>query len=444
LRQADNRGRTIYVECTCTYLYGGNSGIQRVVRNIVNNCKQVGEELGIRCQPIISTGNSFVEIDGIGLRGRMFYTLGTGAWGVINSPDRRRFRFPPLDVLMNSPLVGEIRAFILRRLKLIGEHFSRLVSRCSHRVVDMREGDILLLLDSSWHVPLWGAVRLAKEKLAKVGIVVYDLIPVRMPEHCDRQLVKVFRDWLSKASDCADFFLTISDAVKTELTKLLTSQHGRGVDVNSRVRSFRLGANLDQAHPEGRIRKGLVDIFEKHGNGKPYLMVSTIEPRKNHEFVLDAFDRVWREGIDVRLMIVGKIGWLCSGILKRIRKHARRQKQLFMFNDLNDAELSYCYEKARALVFASKYEGFGLPIIEALHKGLVVMASDIPVHREVGRDYCRYFGLDSPLSLAKMIIDCETGGTSPPTKTPGDFTWPNWRQSCRELVTHVASISETH
>jgi alpha-1,2-rhamnosyltransferase len=172
-------------------------------------------------------------------------------------------------------------------------------------------------------------------------------------------------------------------------------------------------------------------------------MVSTIEPRKNHDYLLDAFDRVWSKDIRVPLVIVGKVGWMCEPIVKRIETHCQWQKQLFMFNDLNDAELSYCYKVSKALVFPSQYEGFGLPIVEALNENLIVLASDIPVHREVGGEYCRYFDLSSPESLANLILDYEKNGYLPPARPPDSFTWLDWKESCLELIRKAFELAES-
>ncbi|MEM8119924.1 glycosyltransferase, partial [Morganella morganii] len=97
-----------------------------------------------------------------------------------------------------------------------------------------------------------------------------------------------------------------------------------------------------------------------------FLMVSTIEPRKNHGYLLDAFERAWAQGSQARLCIAGRIGWKCEALVERVRQHPELNKRLFMFNDLSDKSLEYAYSHAASLVFPSYVEGFGLPLVEAM------------------------------------------------------------------------------
>ncbi len=434
--------RRLYIECTCTYLHGGNSGIQRVVRSIVNCCKQVGKKEGVRCQPVVCTADRFVMVRNVDIRGRLFYTASMR----LRDFARRLNRFMPpvflFTFLRSSRLVGELRAAAGKILKRLSKPVLNYISRMLHKKVEFEEGDILLLLDSSWHIPIWDGVLQAREKGARVGVVVYDLIPIHLPQTCDQHLVRVFRGWLPTALSCADFFITISNAVGDELQAYLRSAFSAAGGDKVRSGAFRLGADLDRARRGAKKREHVLEVLTRPGMPRPYLTVCTIEPRKNHEYLLDAFNRVWSEGVRAPLVIVGKIGWLCDHIIERIRTHPQWQNLLFMFNDLNDAELSYCYKISKALVFPSKYEGFGLPIVEAFREKLMVFASDIPVHREVGSEYCRYFDLNSPRSLAKLIVNYEKNGYLPPAKSLDSFNWPDWKQSCRELIQKALDLAE--
>src|SRR5690606_41287928 len=97
--------------------------------------------------------------------------------------------------------------------------------------------------------------------------------------------------------------------------------------------------------------------------------------------LLYASELLWAEGQDAVLCFVGKIGWKTKQLNEHLRQHPQQSKQLFMWNDLSDRELEYCYMNARSLVFPSYLEGFGLPLVEAMQRGLPAMASDIPVFR---------------------------------------------------------------
>ena len=132
---------------------------------------------------------------------------------------------------------------------------------------------------------------------------------------------------------------------------------------------------------------------------------------------------------------------MCKSIVQRIRTHAENGNRLFMLNYVNDHELAYCYDHAKALIFPSSHEGFGLPIVEALNRKLAVMASDIPVHREVGANRCVYFSLDSPENLAQLIIQYEKEGVLRGIESTESLHWPNWSESCREMIEMTVKLA---
>ena len=166
-------------------------------------------------------------------------------------------------------------------------------------------------------------------------------------------------------------------------------------------------------------------------------MVSTIEPRKNHVYLLDAFDLLWAENTDAALCFVGKIGWKNEQLIERIRRHPQLGKRLFMWNDLNDRELEYCYLNARSLLFPSHVEGFGLPLVEAMQRKLPVMASDIPVFREIGGDAMAYFELSDPANLARLVRHYESSGAFPVEGDMSQWKWLTWKESTGQLISRV-------
>lgn len=121
-------------------------------------------------------------------------------------------------------------------------------------------------------------------------------------------------------------------------------------------------------------------------------------------------------------------------ILSRIKQHPRYQSHLFVLHNLDDASLIHCYRHARAVIFPSIVEGFGLPIIEALLLGTKTFASDIPIHREVGRDQCEYFRIDRPIALAEVLEAWESQLDREGTLTQACITPTSWRESAREIV----------
>jgi alpha-1,2-rhamnosyltransferase len=110
-----------------------------------------------------------------------------------------------------------------------------------------------------------------------------------------------------------------------------------------------------------------------------------------------------------------------------------------MFNGINDKSLEYAYSNARALVFPSYAEGFGLPLVEAMQRGLPAMASDIPVFREIGGDFMAYFDLNDPQTLAEHIRTFETMGQFPAARPVSEWQWVDWNGAARQLISGTLS-----
>jgi alpha-1,2-rhamnosyltransferase len=270
--------------------------------------------------------------------------------------------------------------------------------------------------------------------------MLYDLVPVLLPEMCVPELVASFENWMEHAVRQAGFFVCISKAVAEECRRHLELRFPGLRHQQVVYGSIRLGAELDLAPSGNAIRTPVRGLFEAPGRPGPYLVVGTIEPRKNHWYLLDAFDSAWTQDPDASLCIVGKKGWKCDHVLKRIARHPQLGRRLFMFNDLSDGELRYCYGKARAVILPSLAEGFGLPVVEALSLGCRVWASDIPVFREVGGEYCLYFDLRSPQSLAELIRRDGRGKLAGTPRPLAEFHWPDWEESCRELLQKILEL----
>ncbi|MBI5723885.1 MAG: glycosyltransferase family 4 protein [Planctomycetes bacterium] len=427
------RPKRILLECTWTYLHEINTGIARVVRGIVRNAPQLCEQYGIACQPVIIRADGFQAVGSLP-------SAGSGPAGgmekkIISLISRAAGTAPGFNYFLTRTSPGR---FILKLgggiVKTAKEIVLSLLPRGGH--VEVSPDDLVVMLDSSWKACPWDYIARLRKNGAVVAAVLYDMLPVRFPGSFYPDLVDVYRNWLSRACGHHDFFMAISGATRDDFLRYMSKNTGS--PRAPRVEVFPLGADLHGSLASGAVRPVFQDVFR--GGSRPFLIVCTLEPRKNHAFLLDAFDLAWKEGVDARLVIVGKIGWMCEPLVERIRKHPQFGRNLFMFNDAGDAEVAFAYENARAMVFPSVAEGFGLPIIESLSRGLPVLASDIPVHREVGGQYCTYFSLFSPRELADLLIRClkqENFLKAPP---PGQFKWTTWQESTRMFLEKILRV----
>ena len=158
--------------------------------------------------------------------------------------------------------------------------------------------------------------------------------------------------------------------------------------------------------------------------------------------MVEAFTDYWEQGGKGSLVLAGRAGWLCEKIVTTIEQHPQFGRRLFWYQDATDAEVQFMYRKARALVFPSLAEGFGLPIVESLHQGTEVLASDTPIHREVGGENITYFSLQNHQELVRRLH--ETASTDAPTGLQNLDLVPNWRKSVRQLLSDVIHLAEQH
>ena len=133
------------------------------------------------------------------------------------------------------------------------------------------------------------------------------------------------------------------------------------------------------------------------------LMVSTLEPRKNHLGLLAAWEQLRDAGHpDLHLVLVGMLGWDNKAILRKLLPWVARG-QVHVLEDVPAADLRLLYRHASVTVCPSFGEGFGFSGVEAMHCGGVVAASDLPVHREVYGDAAEYFNPYSSRDLAQAL-----------------------------------------
>lgn len=356
-RTSGARARRIFLECTTTWAYGGNTGIQRVVRNFINHARSVGVALGIHCQPAVWKDSRWEFIADLYPEP----AVGTEDEPLGSTLLKRARRVASVSPYPLRNLLFENRTKSLLRSAVfsVGDFLTVCRRRTRGSEFQFQPGDVLFLLDSTWHMPIWPGVSHARRQGARVGIMLYDLVPVLLPEMCVSELVASFENWIKHAVRHADFFVCISRAMAEE------SQRHLGLHFPDLQRgkvafdSIRLGAALDLAASTAEIRPAVTKVFGTLDRPRPYLSVGTIEPRKNHWYLLDAFDLAWSRSAAVTLCIVGKKGWKCDHVLERIERHPQRGRRLFMFNDLSDGELKYCYRKACAAILPSLAEGFG-------------------------------------------------------------------------------------
>jgi glycosyltransferase involved in cell wall biosynthesis len=122
-----------------------------------------------------------------------------------------------------------------------------------------------------------------------------------------------------------------------------------------------------------------------------FLFVGTLEPRKNIVQLIKGFNQFLTEtSMNYKLFLVGKMGWLSDDIMNTLNAYPDIKSNIVMIGYVTNEELSEYYSGAKALLFPSSYEGFGLPILEAMEHEIPVITCSNSSLREVGGDAAYY------------------------------------------------------
>ncbi|MDD1650662.1 MAG: glycosyltransferase family 4 protein, partial [Methylococcaceae bacterium] len=269
--------------------------------------------------------------------------------------------------------------------------------------IDYAPGDVFFGLDLQPQVQTAkaGFYQRLRQQGVRVKFLVHDLLCIQQPEHFEPGAAEGFSAWLRAVGEC-DGAICVSKTTADELAgwmkgygwkrlrQFSVDWNHNGGDVEHAAASLGLPANADQ----------VLDTLKQRPS---FLMVGTLEPRKGHAQVLDAFEQLWQEGSDVNLVIVGKQGWMVDKLVERLCAHPELDQRLFWLDGISDEYLERVYAASTCLIAASYGEGFGLPLIEAAQHKLPIIARDIPVFREVGGEHALYFVGNAPEALAQAV-----------------------------------------
>jgi glycosyltransferase involved in cell wall biosynthesis len=219
--------------------------------------------------------------------------------------------------------------------------------------------------------------RLRKQSEFKFISVIYDLIPLNLPQYVVPFYVDLLAEYFGELLWTSDGCLCISETTRQDLIEYFDRN---GVSP-PKARSFPLGSELRRLDAEVESPAALI-------NKKYVLYVSTIEPRKNHRVVYEAWCHALLNGAidadECRLVFVGIPGWNTAELLHEIRANPLTSGTVVIMSNVSDTLLASLYCNCAFVVFPSFYEGFGLPLAEALGYGKVCVTSGAGALREIG------------------------------------------------------------
>jgi glycosyltransferase involved in cell wall biosynthesis len=230
---------------------------------------------------------------------------------------------------------------------------------------------------------------------ARSVVSVHDLIFKRYPQYYPAWDRRIYDAKSRAACEAADHIIAVSHQTRNDLLEFYDIPPEKVSVIYSIVDpSFFTSSSTDSLLKTKNSFR-LPDKF--------ILYVGTIEKRKNLLTLVKAFSEIKGE-TDARLIVVGKPKSYKASVTDYLSQHQLQNDVLFLENVATD-QLRNIYQLASIFVYPSFYEGFGLPISEALALGVPVIASDIPVLKEAGGDAARYTDPDDAFAMADTILN---------------------------------------
>ncbi len=261
-------------------------------------------------------------------------------------------------------------------------HCHTVISNENHMIGDLWENTYLPRSLKSrgidvFHGPAF-MIPLYKRDLKTVATI-HDIVAYILPRTIPMKYSLYMKALIGQVVKRADRIISVSESTKRDLVRWLGAPEGKITVVPQGV-----GKEFHPALPDDN---GGELVREKFGIRGDYLLfVGNLEPRKNLIRIMHAFEMARdRAGRDLQLVICGKKGWLYDDILAAYQR-IRRDSEIILTNYVNEADRLRLYQNARTFLFPTLYEGFGMPVLEAMACGAPVITSNVSSFPEICGD----------------------------------------------------------
>ncbi|PZO35886.1 MAG: hypothetical protein DCF19_22895 [Pseudanabaena frigida] len=429
----------IFLDCTHTAKHTyKNTGIHRVVRELETELLNItSSNNDIEVVAVMFEGNAMRRVNNL-------YQQDSG-----NNLVNNRYPLIVVKVIRKSKfifskIVNKLTSLFsgisLEWLSLSFDSNNKPINFENYQVM---KGDIYVIADANWDLPL--SYYNFLQRLRRQGVVItticYDLIPIKFPEFVPKTFADVFMAFYRDYSNLFDKVLCISQNTVEDYKNAQREGILDNSNPNLIVTKFKLGCDYSNYESLSKVEEESFDKDRELLLSKRYiLVVGSLSPHKNIKAIVEAFDLLVKSGQeDVYLLFAGNRGWHRETDML-IESNKMYGKLVHTLGSVTDSELKILYQKCYCLVQASFYEGFGLPVVEALQCNKPVIASNGGSLPEVGEGFCLYFDPTQSEQLyqaLKKLTDSDVYYNQLVDNIKNNYRPFSWKDSAEQFLANL-------
>ncbi|HBO64813.1 TPA: hypothetical protein DD425_02545 [Candidatus Saccharibacteria bacterium] len=266
--------------------------------------------------------------------------------------------------------------------------------------------------------------------------VIHDLTYIFHPEVVEEKNLHHLRRVVPRTIRSADFIITVSNSVKSEIVKEFNLN-----PENCIVTPIPPNKSFFKTISSERI--GVVKEKYNINPRKKYIyFIGNFEPRKNLEVLIKAYSLLSQEvKSEYSLILAGGKGWKTEATQKALNSAIQSGEDIKHIGFVDQKDSPALYQGASLFVMPSLYEGFGMPVLEAMASGTPVVASDIPVLREVGDTCATYADPQDPISFRNVIQEALSNPRPTRSQLQKNATRYSWDDNVQKIIDKVNALS---
>ena len=266
-----------------------------------------------------------------------------------------------------------------RHLGARGEHFTG-------------AADVIHVPEPVWKLPT----------AARVVVTLHDLMYLHHPQYLAPRWVERLQRGTEELAGTATLWICVSEHTRADLVRTCGVPAGRTLVVHHGVDPRFHGATA-------RVEEVALALRAYGREERPYLLfLGSVEPKKNLPLLLEAYGLALRTGVRADLLVAGRAGWQAAAARATLERFPSLEERVQFLGFVADERLPGLVGGARALVLPSRYEGFGMPVVEAMAAGTPVLCSDRGALPEVAGDAARLFDAEDAEGLAALLAEVDS------------------------------------